>query len=280
MLSGLTHARSTLGIPEVGRAFADLAVGQIHYATCGDALAPAVLLLHQTPRSWAEFRHVLPLIGRRYRAIAMDTVGFGDSVAAPWAPSIERWATVAVGLLDRLGVNQAHVVGHHTGGVIAVELAAALSDRVASLVLSSTPFTDETFRRARAERPPIDAVEPSADGSHLAALWRKRQSFYPVDRPDLLEAFVLDALKVGADVEGGHRAVASYRMEDRIARICQPTLLIRATHDPFARDHAQALQRHLRHARIVDIEGGMVPLPDQLPREFAGAILEFLDGLK
>lgn len=265
--------------PPITRAFADLAVGQIHYASCGDARAPVVLLLHQTPRSWAEYREVLPLIGRRYRAIAMDTIGFGDSVAAPWPASIERWAAVAVQLLDHLRIRRAHVVGHHTGGVIAVELAAAFADRVGALVLSSTPFTDESFRRARAQRPPIDAVEPSADGSHLAAMWRNRQSFYPVGRPELLEAFVLDALKVGADVEGGHRAVASYRMEDKIACIHQPTLLIRATHDPFARGHAEELRRVIPHASVVDIEGGMVPLPDQLPHAFAGAVLEFLDAL-
>jgi pimeloyl-ACP methyl ester carboxylesterase len=271
--------KSTSSTPEIRRAFVDLAVGQIHCASCGDVDAPAVLLLHQPPRSWAEYRHVLPLIAERYRAIAMDTVGFGDSAAAPWAPSIERWAAVAIELLDKLGIRRAHVVGHHTGGVIAVELTAAFADRVASLVLSSTPFTDDAFRRARAERPPIDAVEPSSDGSHLAALWRNRQSFYPAGRPELLEAFVLDALKVGADVEGGHRAVASYRMEDRIALIRQPTLLIRATQDPFARDHCVELQRHIPHARTVDIEGGMVPLPDQMPQAFANAVLGFLDGL-
>src|SRR5687767_10133090 len=103
------------------RMFIDLSIGQIHCASCGDVDAPAVLLLHQTPRSWAEYRHVLPLIGRRYRAIAMDTIGFGDSAAPPWAPSIERWAGVAAELLDRLAIRRAHVVGHHTGGVIALE---------------------------------------------------------------------------------------------------------------------------------------------------------------
>ena len=80
--------------PTIRRAFADLSVGQVHHASCGDPNAPAVLFLHQTPRSWAEYREVLPRVGRRYRAIAMDTVGFGDSAAAPWPPSIERWTQV------------------------------------------------------------------------------------------------------------------------------------------------------------------------------------------
>ena len=181
---------------KVRRAYADLPHGQVHYADCGAVGAPAVLLLHQTPRSWAEYRAVLPLLGERYRCIAMDTVGFGESDALPGAPSIESWATAATQLLDALGVARCHVVGHHTGGVIAVELAARHGARVGALVLSSTPFTDEDFRRARAQRPPIDAVEASDDGAHLAALWRKRQAFYPPGRADLLHAFVLDALKV------------------------------------------------------------------------------------
>jgi pimeloyl-ACP methyl ester carboxylesterase len=265
-----------MNAPLIRRAFADLSVGQVHYARCGVVGAPAVLFLHQTPRSWAEYREVLPQVGQRHDAIAMDTVGFGDSAPPPWPPTIERWAQVAAELLASLGIERAHVVGHHTGGVVAVELAAAFPERVASLVLSSTPFTGEAFRVARSKRPPIDAVERSGDGAHLAQMWRNRQGFYPADQPDLLEAFVLDALKVSGDLEGGHRAVASYRMEDRIGRIRQPVLLIRAPQDPFASPHAAELAAHLHDARIVDIEGGMVPLPDQLPQAFAAAVIDFL----
>jgi len=261
----------------IRRAFADLSIGHVHYASCGASDAPAVLLLHQTPRSWLEYREVLPLLGARWHAIAMDTAGFGDSAPISDA-SIEAWAQVALELLDALHIGQAHVVGHHTGGVIAIEMAAAQPPRVASLVLSSTPYTGPAFRRARAERPPIDAVEQRADGNHLAALWQRRQAFYPADRPELLEAFVRDALKVSGDVEAGHRAVASYRMEERIGLLTQPALLIRATHDPFAAPHAAEMREHLPQAQIVDIEGGMVPLPDQMPREFARAVASFLES--
>ncbi|HKX44508.1 MAG TPA: alpha/beta fold hydrolase [Burkholderiaceae bacterium] len=265
----------------VRRAFVDLPHGQVHYAECGAADAPAILLLHQTPRSWAEYRGVLPRLSERHRAIAMDTAGFGDSDPLPEPPSIEAWARVAVGLLDALGIARAHVVGHHTGGVIAVELAARHPGRVAALVLSATPYTDAAFRRARAERPPIDAVELSDDGAHLAALWRQRQAFYPAQRPDLLQAFVLDALKVrGDDVEGGHRAVAAYRMEERMAQVRQPALVIHAPDDPFASPHTAAWRAHLPQARVVEIAGGMVPLPDQLPAAFADAILDFLDAAR
>ncbi|HZH08613.1 MAG TPA: alpha/beta hydrolase, partial [Lautropia sp.] len=159
------------------------------------------------------------------------------------------------------------------------EMAAAHPGRVRALVLSSTPFTDEAFRRVRAERPPIDETPPSGDGSHLAALWQKRAPYYPAGRPDLLEAFVLDALKASGGVEQGHRAVASYRMEERIGVIRQPTLVLRADQDPFAEAHAAELASRIQDARMGTIAGGMVPLPDQMPAEFTRAALDFLDGL-
>ena len=258
-------------------AYADVAHGQIHYAEWGEPAAMPVLLLHQTPRSWTEYRGVLPLLGQRYRAIAMDTAGFGASTRPPGEASIAVWAAAAAALLDALRIERAHVVGHHTGGVIAVELAAAFPSRVHKLVLSSTPYTDAQFRRERAQRPPIDEVTPRADGGHLAELWQRRQPFYPPDRPDLLQAFVCDAMKVMDRLEEGHRAVAGYRMEERIGRIAHPVLVIRAARDPFASPHAQALCARLPQARLVDIAEGMVPLPEQLPDAFAAAVLDFLD---
>jgi pimeloyl-ACP methyl ester carboxylesterase len=261
----------------IRRAYADLPHGQVHYAACGDPHAPAVLLLHQTPRSWTEYREVLPLLGARHCAIAMDTPGFGASDPLPGPASIEGWAEVAARLLDALGVRRAHVVGHHTGGVIAVELAARHGGRVGSLVLSSTPYTDAAFRRTRAGRPPIDAVEPSENGDHLAALWRKRQAFYPRGGPTCCRPSCAMRCRCAATSRAGHRAVASYRMEERIAALRQPTLLLRR----------RTIRSHRRTRRAgapsaagagVDIPGGMVPLPDQLPEAFAQAVLRFLDA--
>src|SRR5574337_1280553 len=260
----------------IRRAYADLREGQVHYAACGAPDAPAVLLLHQTPRSWAEYAGVLPLLGQRWRAIAPDTVGFGDSYRPAWPASIERWAAVAVELLDALGIARTHVVGHHTGGVIAVELAAQHPGRADRVVLSSTPYVDDALRRERAQRPPIDEVTPQPDGSHLAALWQRRQAFYPRDRPDLLHAFVRDALRVIDRLEDGHRAVANYRMEDRIGRVPQPVLVMRALADPFAAPHAARLLARLPQSKLVDIAEGMVPLPDQMPEAFARVVDAFL----
>ncbi len=260
----------------IRRAFADLPGGQIHYATAGQG--EPVLLLHQTPRSWDEFREVLPIVGQRCRAIAMDTVGFGDSFRPAEPFSVELAARVAIQFLDAIGVQRAHVVGHHTGGVVAVELAATHPERVSKLILSSTPYVDAARRQRVASRPPIDEVEYKADGSHLTALWQRRMGFYPPNRPDLLARFVIDALKVGDRAEEGHRACNRYEMERRIGLIQAPMLIMVGGEDQFALPEYHNMIERLPQTQRRIIPGGMVPLPDQLPEEFSEAILEFLSS--
>ena len=215
----------------IERQFVATQAGRIHVAMAGAGLP--VLLLHQTPRSWDEYRDVLPLLGRYVRAIAMDTMGFGDS--DPLAdPSIEVWAAAAMALLDALGMKQAAVVGHHTGAVIALEVAAAAPARVSALVLSSCPMVDAARRAHHAGARVIDAVERRPDGSHLGELWTRRQPFYPAGDIGLLERFVADALKAGPMAAEGHRVVNRYRMEDRLKLVACPTLVIDALADPHA----------------------------------------------
>ena len=154
----------------VRRGYAETALGQIHYTEAGPSQAPAVLCLHQTPRSVDEFAELLPaLAARGLRGLAMDTLGFGAS-AAPREHSIEAYAEGVVALLDELGQARVTLVGHHTGGVIAIEVAAAAPDRVERLVLTSTPYTDEQFRERRRHHRGIDAVDVRDDGAHLVEL--------------------------------------------------------------------------------------------------------------
>jgi len=260
--------------PLLRRGFVAIPNGEIHYAEAGSGRP--VLLLHQTPRSWDEYRDVLPLLGLRVHAIAMDTLGFGDSSRPEGPDSIERYARAAADFLGALGIERASIVGHHTGGVIAIELAASYPDRVERLVLSSTPFVDEAFRRERAEGFKVDSTPTSEDGSHLVGLWRFRQAFYPPGRTDLLERYIVDAVRAGPRREEGHRAVHRYRMEAAISRVRAPALLIRATEDRFAYDHVTRLAELLPGSAVVDVPGGMVPLPDQLPEQFAEAVLRYL----
>jgi pimeloyl-ACP methyl ester carboxylesterase len=263
----------------VTRHFVELPHGVVHYATAGQG--EPVLLLHQTPRSWVEYRDVLPLLARNRRAIAMDTAGFGDSTPLRAAEnSVPAWGDVVIELLDALEIDRAHLVGHHTGAVIAARVASSAPGRVRSVVMSSSPFDDAEARAAQlAAKAIVDDVEPQADGSHLLELWRIRAAFYPAGNVDLLERFLVDALKAGPLAAAGHQIVASFDVPAAVSRIRCPVLLIGATDDPYAYPALAGMQAALPDAQVVEIEGGMVPLPDQLPRQFAAAVEQFLDAL-
>lgn len=261
-------------VPRIRRGYADTRHGQVHYAECG-AGAP-VVLLHQTPRSWDEYREVLPLLGRTHRAIAMDTAGFGAS-ESPAEHGIEAYAAVVVAFLDALALPRVTLVGHHTGGVIAIEVTARAPERVERLVLSSTPYIDADARERRKGRPPIDLVEVTPDGAYLTELWGRRMGFYPPGRPDLLARFVRDALALDpAELEAGHEAVGRYRMEDRVDLIRCPVLCVGASADPYAFPDLDRLRARLPGAEVAVVEGGMVPLMEQRPQEMAGLISGFL----
>jgi pimeloyl-ACP methyl ester carboxylesterase len=102
--------------------------------------APAVLLLHGWPDSHRLWRHQVPaLTTGGFRTIAPDLRGFGASdrpedVAAYGLANI---LGDIVGVLDRLRIERAHVVGHDWGAAVAWTVAALFPDRVDHLVALS-----------------------------------------------------------------------------------------------------------------------------------------------
>ena len=170
-------------------------------------------------------------------------------------------------------------VGHHTGGYVAVEIAAAQPQRVSALVLSSVGITTREKRLKHATGPaPVDDVDYHIDGSHLLELWRGRAELYPPDI-ELLNSFMIDCLKAGKLAGEGHRVVARYAMEERLPTLTCPVQFIAAPEDPHAYPDIPALRAALPNATVVEIAGGMVPLPDQLPGPFAVAVDAFLQAV-
>ncbi|HEX4339256.1 MAG TPA: alpha/beta fold hydrolase [Polyangiaceae bacterium] len=101
---------------------------------------PAVLLLHGFPDSSRLWRHQIPaLVAAGYRVIAPDMRGFGESSRPV---GVEHYGLPmlvgdAVGILDTLGIERAHVVGHDWGSALAWGFAAMLPQKTASLTAIS-----------------------------------------------------------------------------------------------------------------------------------------------
>ena len=100
----------------------------------GDAL----LLIHGMAGSSDTWRSVIPQLSKKFRVIAPDLLGHGESAKPRGDYSLGAFAVWLRDFLDELGVSQASVVGHSLGGGVAMQFAYQHPDYVTRLVLISS----------------------------------------------------------------------------------------------------------------------------------------------
>ena len=122
--------------PEIGST-AGAAGITTNYLEAGQG-APVVLVHGSGPgvTAYANWRLVLPELGKDFRVIAPDMVGFGFTERPDGVEyGLRTWVDQTLGLMDALGLERVSLVGNSFGGSIALRLAAENPDRVDRLVL-------------------------------------------------------------------------------------------------------------------------------------------------
>lgn len=103
-----------------------------------DTATPPLVLLHGIGSSAWSWEAVMPLLARNRRVVAWNAPGYGGSTpVAPDVPEAADYAAVLGRLVDALGFDRVHLIGHSLGAVTAARFAAERPDRVASLTLAS-----------------------------------------------------------------------------------------------------------------------------------------------
>ena len=120
-------------------AYADLGDVRLHYVTAGRG--PAVVLLHGWPQTWYMWRNVIPGLAGRYRVVAPDLRGLGDSSRPVGGYDKKTLAQDVWRLVhDVLGEDELFVVGHDWGGPTAFAIAAQHRDAVKRLAIIDVPL--------------------------------------------------------------------------------------------------------------------------------------------
>ncbi len=129
------------------RLFLDLDVGRIRYAERpGDGIP--VLLIHGFGGDLDNWLFNIDALAEAGPVVALDLPGHGQSVKSVAAPSLTTMTDAVVGLMDSLGVDRAHLVGHSMGGLVAGRIGIDRPDRVASLTLIAAAGLGEEINGA------------------------------------------------------------------------------------------------------------------------------------
>jgi pimeloyl-ACP methyl ester carboxylesterase len=267
--------------------FVDVDGVRVHYQEAGDRNAPALVLIHGFASSTLVWSKVfLPLANAGFRVIAVDMLGFGYSGKPRNGDyTIAGQASVLMGLLDRLNIKRATLVGSSYGGAVAATCALDYPRRVEKLVLIGTVNDNRPldYKLMRVFSAPVfgDVVSPLLIGSRTL-LRRRMKRVY--DRHEwVLDERRVDARHLPLRASGTQRAIIrTVRGWDaeRISRdahlISQPTLLLWGENDceiPLA--DGERLHESIPRSRlIVFLTCGHIP-HEEYPEEFTGVVADF-----
>lgn len=249
---------------------------RIFYEVSGEG--PPVLLIQGIGVIGEGWRPQVRGLADRYRLIWFDNRGIGASTQEPGAPrplTIADMAADGLAVLDALAIEQAHIVGHSMGGVIAQQLALTAPARVRSLSLLCTVGRGGDAVRLTAE------VLWRALRMSIGSRRSRRRAFLEMVLPasgagnqDLDQLAVELAPLFGRDLSDQPpillrqaRAMARHDTSHRLAELAKlPTLVVSAEEDrvTLAR-YGRALAAAIPGARYVEIKGAGHGVPIQDP---------------
>jgi pimeloyl-ACP methyl ester carboxylesterase len=278
-----------------------LDVGEACVAYYEEGNGEPLLLLHGCPFSSYIWRKVVARLSSRYRCLAPDLLGLGDTETqegTDW--SLRAQAAMVIGFLDALGIERAHVVGHDHGGAIAQLLASEHPERLDRLVITNAEAYDNW--PSEEERPFVRATQVPVLGDVVLWAWSRRPLFRlalkeakAVYDSEVLSAELLDGY-IRANLSDRHRRAKTRRflagqfdpennrvtmdLLDGLRRFDHPTLLVWAKDDPhFGPEWGKRLLGDIPGAVRLELlpETGHL-LMEERPERFAALVGEFLAG--
>ncbi|MFT4098751.1 MAG: alpha/beta hydrolase [Rhodoblastus sp.] len=205
----------------------------------------------------------------------------GEKIDSPY--TLRDMAADAVGLLDHLGIRQAHIVGASMGGMISQEIAMSFPDRLLSLTsIMSTTGNPEVPPPTPEATAVLLAPPPTTLEEYIAAFqktWRVlRAGEFPADDGKDVKVARL-AFSRGLNPMGVARQMlaifASGDRRPRLANVTAPTLVIHGDVDPLVRvEGGMDTAKSIPGAKLVIVKRMGHALPEELWPEIVNAIVD------
>jgi magnesium chelatase accessory protein len=163
--------------------------GRLHYLEVGKG--PVLVLLHSNGASAFQYQDVMEGFAQRWRVLAMDMPGHGDSDPITRHYTIEMYAEAVVALLDALKIERAAVAGDSVGGSICIALARDHAQRTQPVIVSETPLRSDAEWEKTWPRIEATYSQPTQDLDELKPRFRAAT-------PELLKRWNTDRNKASA----------------------------------------------------------------------------------
>ena len=248
---------------------------------------PAIVLVHGFGSSIYTWKDVIAPLAARHDVVALDLPGFGES-DRPADLSIDELPRAVTGLMDRLGLERAALVGNSMGGATAALVAASSPERVDALVLIDAAG----FDLAPEARPASIRLATSWAAPALSLLPGKRliveRSLAQVFHDDRLVTeervaeYLAPALRPGTFAGLRSLGASLDAQPDVVTRVLPrvrvPTLVIWGDDDRWIPPaHAERFASAIPGARAVLVAScGHMP-QEEKPAEVVRRVLELLD---
>lgn len=258
---------------------------RVAYTDAGEG--DPVLLMHGIP-TWSFLYHdVIPLLASRYRVLAPDFLGHGYSDRRDrFDRSLTAQTAMILRLLDYLEIDRATIVGHDTGGGVALIMGIEHPDRVRRLVLcnvvayDSWPIDDmiSLGNPEWREKPAAEVAEfvasGLADGLHDPA--RLTEDFKRgIVAPYSDEEGKISLIRNASALNTNHTTALIDRHKD----IAAPTLVLWGVHDPWqAIADGERLAKEIPGARLKRLETASHWLQQDVPEIFAREVTAFIES--
>jgi pimeloyl-ACP methyl ester carboxylesterase len=122
---------------------------KMHYVEAGEG--PPVILLHGFPETWFAWRKQIPALAAKYRVIAPDLRGYGETAKPLDGYDKRTMARDIHELMKLLGIEKAPIIGHDRGARVATRFAKDYPDAIERLVVMDNIPTRVIFERMDAE---------------------------------------------------------------------------------------------------------------------------------
>ncbi|MGQ0542141.1 MAG: alpha/beta fold hydrolase [Blastocatellia bacterium] len=245
------------------------------YVESGPADGPVLVLLHGITDSSLSYSRVLPLIDKRYRVLAIDQRGHGDTDKPDSGYEMKDFAADVAAFMDAKGVTKAVVVGHSMGSFVAMQTALDFSQRVGRLVLIGTAST--------ANNPVAREVQTAFDELKDPIPVKFARDFVietssPTLPADFVETLVTETMKPPARVwKSALAGVLARDYKPELARIKMPVTIIWGEKENFfLRDEQDILIKGITNSKLLVYPNtGHAPHWEQ-PEKFANDLNEIL----